>query len=66
MCSEELAESLVEKVGGRVVVLYLKPSFCVHMEAEALAAVCRDALGNMDCEVVLLDCVDDIDLFSAL
>ena len=54
MCTEDLAESLVEKVCRCVVVLDLESSLCVHMETEAFCAVCRDALGNMDREVVLL------------
>ena len=56
----------MEKVCRRVIVLDLESSLGVHMEAEAFCAVCRDALGYVDCEVVLLDCVDDIDLFAAL
>ena len=48
MCSEDLAESLVEKVGRCMVVFDLDPALCINMEAEALRAVCRDALCNMD------------------
>ena len=66
MCSQNLAECLVEEVSSRVVVLDLESAFSVYMEAEALAAVRRNALGHMDCEVVLLDCVYDIDLLAAL
>ena len=50
MCSEDLAESLVEKVGRSMVVLDLESSFSIHVEAEALGAVSRDALSNVDCE----------------
>ena len=66
MCSEDLAESLVEEVGRCVVVLDLSPSFCVYMEAEALCTVCRDALCHMYRKVVLLDGVNDLDLLAAL
>ena len=66
MCSEDFAERLVEKVGCRVVVLDLESSLCVNMEAEALGAVSRDALCYVDCEVVFLDCVYDVDLLTAL
>jgi len=66
MCSEDLAESLVEEVGSCMVVLDLCPALCVHMEAEALSAVCRDTLCDMDGKVVLLDGVDDADLLATL
>ena len=66
MCSKDLAESLVEKVSSRVVVLDLTSALRVNVEAEALSAVGRDALCNVDCEVVLLDCVHDLDLLAAL
>ena len=66
MCSEDLAESLVEEVGRCMVVLDLESSLCVHVEAEALCAVSRNALCNMDSEVILLDCVYDVDLLAAL
>ena len=49
-----------------MVVLNLESSLCIYVEAEALAAVSWDALSNVDSKVVLLDCVNDIDLFSAL
>ena len=65
MCSEDFAERLVEKVGSGMVVFNLTSSFCVYKQAEALAAVSRDALCNMDCKVVFLDGVDDIDLLAA-
>ena len=66
MCSEDLTESLVEKMGSCMVVFNLDSSFSVNMEAEALCAVGRDAFCNVDGKVVLLDCVYDLDLFSAL
>ena len=66
MCTEDLAESLVEKVGCTMIVLDLESSLSVHVETEALGAICRNAFSHMDCEVVLLDCIDDVDLFSAL
>ena len=50
----------MEEVGCGMVVLDLCPSFCIYMETEALSAVCRDALGDMDGKVVLLDGVDDV------
>ena len=49
-----------------MVVLYTESSVCVHMETEAFGTVSRDTLGYMDREVVLLDGVYDVDLFSAL
>ena len=66
MCSENLAESLVEEVGCRVVVLDVESSLRIHMEAEALCAVSRNALCYMDREVVLLYSVYDVDLLAAL
>ena len=60
MSSEDFAERLMEEVGCGMVVLDLCPSFCIYMETEALSAVCRDALGDMDGKVVLLDGVDDV------
>ena len=39
MCSEDLSESLMEKVGGSMVVLDLGPSFNIYMKAETFSAV---------------------------
>ena len=38
-----------------MVILDLESSLCVHVEAEALGAVSRNALCNMDCEVAPSD-----------
>ena len=56
----------MEKVSSRVVVLDLTSALSVDVEAEALSAVSRNALCNVDSEVVLFDCVDDLDLLAAL
>ena len=49
-----------------MVIFDAEPSLCVHVEAEALCAVGRNALCNVDCEVILLDCIYDADLLAAL
>ena len=53
-------------MGCCMVVLDLESSFCIDMEAEALCAVCRNALSYMDGKVVLLYSIDDVDLLAAL
>ena len=56
----------MEKVGRTVIVLDLASSLSINVKAEAFCAVCRDTLSNVDCKVVLLDSVDDIDPLAAL
>ena len=66
MCTKNLAKSLVEKVCSRVIVLNLASSLRIYMEAEALSAVCRNALCNVNSEVVFLDGIDNVYLFATL
>ena len=60
MCTKNLAKSLVEKVCSRVIVLNLASSLRIYMEAEALCAVCWNALCNVNSEVVFLDGIDNV------
>ena len=66
MCSKSLSQSEIQKVGRRVVGCDLEPALHVNLQGEGLLAVCRNPFGYVDRKVVLLDCVEDLDLLAAL
>ena len=64
MSSEHFPKSLVHKVGGGVVCGNLGTAPGVHLEYKFTFTVLRDAVCDMYGEVVLLDGVEDFDLFA--
>ena len=65
MCSEDFPKGVVQKVGSRVVSCYPEPAASIDLQGESSFAVLGNALGYVDRQVVLLDCVEDPDLLSA-
>ena len=66
MRSENLAQSLMEKVGATVVVLNITSSCGINHQAETSAAIRRQFLGDMNRQVVLLHGVEDLDSLAVL
>ena len=66
MRSENLAESLMEKVGATVVVLYIASSCGINHQAETSAAIRRQFLGDMNRQVVFLHGVENLDSLAVL
>ena len=65
MCSENLSQCEVEKVGSCMVGSCLLPLEAVYRGVESDILVYRDPVGKMDVEVILLDGVEDIYGLSA-
>ena len=62
--SEYGAQGLVQEVGGRVVVGSLLTLLSVHHSVEAGLGLRRDAVSDMDAEVIFLYSIDDIDFLA--
>ena len=65
MGAEDFPQGMVQKMGSGVVRSDIEPSGGVNLQCESPFAVLRDALGDVDRKIVLLDCVEDPDMLPA-
>lgn len=64
MGSEHGTQSLMQKMGSRMVIGRLLTFLSVHHGMESTFGLSRDTVGNVDAQIVLLDGIDDIYLLT--